>query len=187
MPDFTGTIKNDTINGTAQGVSDTIKGGRGNDTLNGFSGNDYLSGGRGNDLLIGGSGSDVMSGGLDADVFRFSAGHIQNNAIDWITDFDFTQNDSLSFLPSANGQNIEILSATATYVQNNEFSGFDISNSARGRELILEVRNTGTGAVERIVLIDSYSAASHDQWTAYLDTLGFEGTIGANLDTVILM
>lgn len=186
MTDLTGTNGDDNLQGTAQGVSDTIQGGRGNDTLNGFSGNDYLGGGRGDDVLIGGSGSDVMSGGLDSDIFRFSAGHIQNNAIDWIVDFSFNQNDALSFQSSANGQNIEILSATATFVGNSEFSGFDLSNSASGRELIIEVRNTGTGAVEKIVLMDSYSASNHDQWTAYLGTLGFEGTITANLDTVVL-
>lgn len=186
MPDFNGTSGNDNLSGTAQGVSDTMRGGRGNDQLSGFSGNDYLSGGRGNDILIGGAGSDVISGGLDADVFRFSAGHIQTGAIDWITDFSFEQNDSLDLRSSANGQDIEILSATAAFVANSEFSGFDLSNSARGRELILEVRNTGTGAVERIVLIDSYSAGSHDQWSAYLGTLGFEGTISASLDTVTL-
>lgn len=186
MANFNGTSGDDNLNGTAQGVSDTIRGGRGNDILSGFSGNDYISGGRGNDILIGGAGSDVMSGGLDADVFRFSAGHIQDKAIDWITDFDFNQGDSLDFLSSGNGQKIEIVSATAAYVANTEFSGFDLSNSARGRELILEVRNSGTGAVERIVLIDSYSAASHDHWTAYLGTLGFEGTISATLDTVTL-
>lgn len=186
MSDINGTNGNDTLPGNAQGVSDTIQGGRGNDTLSGFSGNDYLGGGRGNDILIGGAGSDVMSGGLDTDKFVFSAGHIQSGAIDWIVDFSFNQNDSLDFLASGNGQGIEILSATATFVSNGEFAGFDLSNSANGRDLILEVRNTGTGAIQRIALLDSYSAASDGQWQAYLGTLGFAGTIAADLDTVTL-
>jgi Ca2+-binding RTX toxin-like protein len=186
MADINGTVGNNILLGNAQGQSDTIQGGRGDDVLNGYSGNDYLGGGRGNDILIGGSGSDVMSGGLDADVFRFSAGHIQNGAIDWITDFSFNQHDSLDFLSSANGQNIEIMSATATFVSNAEFAGFDLSNSAHARDLILEVRNTGTGAIQRIVLEDSYSHASSGQWAAYLDTLGYHGAIAANLDTVTL-
>jgi Ca2+-binding RTX toxin-like protein len=186
MSDINGDSGDNILSGNAQGVSDTIQGGRGNDRLSGFSGNDYLGGGRGNDILIGGAGSDVMSGGLDSDVFRFSAGHIQDEAIDWITDFSFNQNDSLDFRSSANGQDIEILSARTGFVTNNESWGFNVPNSERGRELILEVRNTVTGATEQIVLIDSYSNSSHDQWAAYLVTLDFQGTITDTLDQITL-
>lgn len=177
MPDY---------NGTAQGVSDTIVGSRGNDTLRGFSGNDYLGGGRGNDVLIGGAGSDVMTGGLDSDTFQFAAGHLQQDAIDWITDFSFNQADSLSFTSSGGGQNIEILSATAAFVDNTAANGFGLANSTAGRELILEVRNSVTGATQQIVLIDSFSAANQVQWQSYLETLGFTGSINATTDTVTL-
>lgn len=125
-------------------------------------------------------------GGVDSDVFRFSAGHIQRGVVDWIVDFSFNQNDSLEFLASANGQNIKIMSATASFVNNTLFSGFDLSNSANGRDMVLEVRNTGTGAVQYIALLDSYSAANDGQWTAYLATLGYNGPIAASLDTVTL-
>lgn len=185
MADIEGGNGDDTLNGNGAGESDTIRGGRGNDSLSGQSGDDFLGGGRGNDVLTGGSGSDVMEGGLDSDTFRFSAGHIQADAIDWITDFSFTQNDGLQFLTSASGS-IEILSATATFVDNQSFNGFDLSNSANGRELILEVRNTGNGNVQQIVLVDSFSNSNSAQWQAYLTSLGFTGTIDANTDTVTL-
>ena len=177
MPDFPGTSGNDNLTGTAQNVGDTISGGRGNDTLSGLSGNDYLSGGRGNDILIGGAGSDVMSGGLDSDTFRFSAGHITQGSIDWITDFSFTQNDSLDFRSSGGGQDIQILSVTSAFVQNTSYSGYDFGNSARGTDLILEVMNTGTGAIEKIVLLDSYSNSLSGQWANYLATLGYTGDV----------
>lgn len=177
MPDIVGTNGDDNLAGTAQGVGDTISGGRGNDTLSGFSGDDYLSGGRGNDILIGGSGSDVMSGGLDADTFRFSAGHITQGAVDWILDFSFNQGDTLDFRASGGGQNIEIVSVTSAFVQNTSYSGYDFGNSSRGTDLIIEVKNTGTGAVEKIVLLDSYSSALSGQWTNYLATLGYTGDV----------
>lgn len=76
----TGTIFNDTINGT--GEQDVLDGGWGNDVLNGLGGNDKLVGGLGNDrlnggdgddLLIGGWGKDVLTGGAGKDVFRFES------------------------------------------------------------------------------------------------------------------
>lgn len=184
MANIEGTNNDDNLSGNAN-QGDTIQGGRGNDKLSGQSGDDFLSGGRGNDLLIGGSGSDVIAGGVDSDTFQFSAGHITQDAIDWITDFSFNQNDSLKFLASASGS-IEILSATATFADNTTFNGFDLSNSANGRELILEVRNTGNGAIQKIVLIDSYSAGNSAQWEAYLANFGYTGGIAADLNTVTL-
>ena len=184
MANIEGTNNNDNLNGNAN-QSDTVFGGRGNDKLSGQSGNDYLNGGRGNDLLIGGSGSDILTGGLDADTFQWSAGHIAQGVVDWITDFSFNQGDTLNFLASASGS-IEIVSAKADFVDNTAFNGFDLSNSANGRELVLEIRNTGNGAVQKIVLIDSYSAANNAQWEAYLATFGYTGGIAADLNHVTL-
>ncbi len=76
----TGTIFNDTINGT--GEQDVLDGGWGNDVLNGLGGNDKLIGGLGNDtlnggdgddILIGGWGKDTLTGGAGKDVFRFES------------------------------------------------------------------------------------------------------------------
>jgi Ca2+-binding RTX toxin-like protein len=185
MATINGTIGNDALTGNSQGVGDEIYGGRGNDALSGLSGDDYLSGGRGNDVLIGGSGSDVMAGGLDTDVFRFSAGHITQNAIDWIVDFNFNQGDTLDLLASATA-GIEIVSATAAYVTNGSFGAHSLENSASGRELILEVRNTSNGSVQKVVLLDSYSNSNSVQWDTYLDSFGVNITINDTLGTITL-
>lgn len=171
---LTGRGGNDTLNG--ENGADTLIGNRGNDTLNGGSGNDVLRGDRGADIVVGGSGTDVMAGGLDADTFRFSAGHINNGAVDWILDYGFTQQDTLDFRGSA-GANIQIVSATRGFVQNTSANGVSLDNAAGSQDLILEVRNTGTGAVERIVLLDSYASGSAGQWQAYLSALGYTGGI----------
>jgi Ca2+-binding RTX toxin-like protein len=92
----TGTIFNDTINGT--GEQDVLDGGWGNDVLNGLGGNDKLvgglgsdrlNGGDGDDLLIGGWGKDVLTGGAGKDVFRFEStlDSLALSQRDVITDF----------------------------------------------------------------------------------------------------
>jgi Ca2+-binding RTX toxin-like protein len=58
---------NDTINGSATGVSLLLIGGAGNDTLTGGRGNDTLDGGEGNDVLTGGKGLDTLNGGAGND------------------------------------------------------------------------------------------------------------------------
>jgi predicted extracellular nuclease/uncharacterized protein YjiK/Ca2+-binding RTX toxin-like protein len=66
------------INGTGNGLDNTIagnaaanilSGGGGNDTLNGGGGNDTLNGGDGNDILNGGAGADTMEGGMGDDTY----------------------------------------------------------------------------------------------------------------------
>ena len=47
--------------------ADTLNGGNGNDLLNGGNGNDHLFGNAGADTLFGGLGNDVLNGGLGAD------------------------------------------------------------------------------------------------------------------------
>ncbi|GCL40826.1 alkaline phosphatase [Dolichospermum planctonicum] len=72
---------NTAINGTGNGLDNTITGnsgdntldgGTGNDTLIGGAGNDTLLGGTGNDTLIGGAGNDSLVGGTGNDTYLFS-------------------------------------------------------------------------------------------------------------------
>uniref|UniRef100_UPI002627EBE3 calcium-binding protein n=1 Tax=Propionivibrio sp. TaxID=2212460 RepID=UPI002627EBE3 len=56
------------INGTGNGLANTINGNSGNNVLNGGAGADILSGGDGDDLLIASSGSDTVLGGAGNDV-----------------------------------------------------------------------------------------------------------------------
>jgi Ca2+-binding RTX toxin-like protein len=186
-----GTSGSDTLVGNAKGEDDTINGGRGDDHITGLSGDDFLSGGRDNDTLIGGIGSDVMSGGsmtsaggIDSDVFEWSAGHIGEGNIDWVTDFSIGS-DVLSFRSSGGGQNLVIDSATRAYVTNTTFNGNNLDNNVdTGTDIILTVRNSVTGATQQIVLLDSWSGTLAPQWDAYFTSLGL--TLGDNVGKVTL-
>jgi len=68
------------LNGTGNGLSNSLtgnaaanvlRGGDGNDALAGGSGADTLYGDAGNDLLRGGAGNDLLYGGAGNDIFRF--------------------------------------------------------------------------------------------------------------------
>jgi VCBS repeat-containing protein len=81
MAILNGTIKADTINGTA--AADRIFGDNGNDSINGGAGDDYIDGGNGSDMLSGGAGNDEIDGGNGQDTlllagnradYRFFAG-----------------------------------------------------------------------------------------------------------------
>src|SRR5262245_10208083 len=64
---ITGNSDNNVLSGG--GGADHIIGGDGNDTLNGGSNNDTLEGGGDNDTLNGGSGADAMAGGSGDDMY----------------------------------------------------------------------------------------------------------------------
>jgi Ca2+-binding RTX toxin-like protein len=57
------------LNGTGNGMDNTIIGDRGDNSLDGAAGNDSLSGGLGNDTLLGGSGNDTLEGGAGNDTY----------------------------------------------------------------------------------------------------------------------
>ncbi len=166
------------LTGNAKGIQDSIIGTASDDVINGLSGDDVLRGGRGNDTIIGGAGSDVLVGGLDADTFEWSAGHITAGATDWITDFSLLQGDSLFFRASGGGQNIEIVSVTKEYLNTLSVAagGSDSvsldNNVATGHDVTFVVRNTVTGAEQKIVLMDAWSGALATQWDEYLTSLG---------------
>ncbi|WP_256358687.1 calcium-binding protein [Pseudomonas sp. PDM27] len=61
------------INGTGNGLNNTLVGNSAANVLDGGSGNDSLSGGEGNDRLIGGAGKDTLVGGNGNDIFDFNA------------------------------------------------------------------------------------------------------------------
>ncbi|MCZ0962773.1 calcium-binding protein [Paracoccus benzoatiresistens] len=63
------------INGSGNGLNNSLTGNSAANQLVAGAGNDILSGGTGQDSLNGGAGTDVLSGGLDAtrDVFIFNA------------------------------------------------------------------------------------------------------------------
>ena len=109
-----------TINGTGNGLdntltgntagnaldggsgNDVLKGNAGSDALLGGVGNDKLIGGDGNDLLVGGTGDDIAAGGAGSDVFAFRSGFGTDRVVDFGTD-DFIDLRGFGF---ASGQGV---------------------------------------------------------------------------------
>jgi len=150
-------VTTNTITGTAQGVSDTLFGTHANDRISGLSGDDVIYAGRGDDVVIGGQGNDVMVGGLGADEFQFSAGHIGDGEVDYITDFSLRFGDTLNFLDSANGT-FEVLSIERDFLDETTANGVDLKNNVNfGTDVTFTVRNSENGNTQEIVLLDSYA------------------------------
>jgi serralysin len=74
------------INGTGNGLANTLTGNSGNNTLAGRAGNDTIMGGAGNDKLYGELGNDVLTGGTGNDRFVFDDA-VSSSNVDTITDF----------------------------------------------------------------------------------------------------
>ncbi len=85
------------------GGADILNGLAGNDTLNGEAGNDTLDGGANDDTLSGGAGQDRLTGGTGADAFLFTAADIRRTGPgfglaadkDVILDLSFAANDRI--------------------------------------------------------------------------------------------
>jgi hypothetical protein len=68
------------------GGNDVLKGGEGSDALLGGQGNDNLNGGADNDLLVGGAGNDVITGGAGSDVIALRPGFGADKVLDFGAD-----------------------------------------------------------------------------------------------------
>lgn len=164
------------IEGTNSGVGDSLGGTRDADQIKGLSGDDYIYAGRGDDTLIGGTGSDILNGGPGADTFQWSAGHLQNGAVDYVKDFSLNAGDTLKFLDSY-GQDFEVLAVVRTKLDITEFNGRDLDNNvSHGTDVVFTVRNAADGTTQEIVLLDSWSGSLDSAWDAYLATMGLAFT-----------
>jgi Ca2+-binding RTX toxin-like protein len=75
------------INGTGNGLANTLLGNTGNNILSGLGGNDQIGGGTGIDFIFGGAGNDDLTGGTGADRFQFDAALSAATNVDDILDF----------------------------------------------------------------------------------------------------
>lgn len=135
------------INGTGNGLDNTIKGDANNNTLKGKDGKDILTGRGGNDILVGGTGTDSLTGNSGDDRFTFDTGAAFNNTtvgLDTITDFinfgldnDQIVLDKTTFtaLKSVTGDGFSVASEFAVVV----------SSSAAATSSALITYNSGTG------------------------------------------
>jgi Ca2+-binding RTX toxin-like protein/subtilisin-like proprotein convertase family protein len=155
------------LNGTGNGLNNTMTGnasanlltsGLGNDALNGAGGNDILLGGDGNDtltdttgnnLLDGGTGTDTLTGGAGNELFIGGTGNdtiTTGNGADIIA---FNRGDGMDTVSGGIGTDNTIsLGKGINYA--------DIALSKVNNNLILEV-----GAGEQITLTDWYNTAAN--------------------------
>lgn len=89
------------IDGTGNGLDNTIVGNEAANTLRGLAGNDTISGGAGKDVLIAGAGKDYLTGGADADTFVFGAADA--SSVDTVRGFSAAEGDKLVFNPDDYG------------------------------------------------------------------------------------
>lgn len=100
------------INGTGNGLANTITGNTGNNTLNGAWGDDTLNGGNGNDIFQDDNGADRMVGGLGDDTYYVdNVGDTTIEVAGQGTDSVFS---SVSYLLWEQSQHIELLTLTGT-------------------------------------------------------------------------
>jgi len=126
------------INGTGNGLDNTLTGNSANNVLSGGAGNDVLNGGAGNDVLIGGTGMDTMTGGTGNDRFVFADGDFSSKTAtgaDVIVDFTPGDKIDLSL--------VDALSTATPYNQPGDqafvFIGHNRFHIETGRELRYDV------------------------------------------------
>jgi len=121
------------VNGTGNGLDNSITGNAAVNNLIGGAGNDTLNGGAGNDILIGGTGKDTLTGGTGSDMFRFIAKDNIDKIVDYIVVDDTIQLEDSIFTA---------LTTIGTLAANN----FIIGTSAVDSNDFI-VYNTATGAL----------------------------------------
>ena len=123
----------DDINGTGNGLANTLTGNSGDNVLTGGAGNDRLIGNAGNDTLDGGAGVDTMIGGLGDDTYvRDAATDVITEGLNAGTD---TVQSSLNYTLAANLENLELTGAALTgtgNTLNNIITGTSGNNTLTG-------------------------------------------------------
>ena len=165
---------NTAINGTGNGVANTITGNGAANTLVGGLGNDILSGGAGTDLLNGGAGVDTLTGDAGNDTFAFVAGDSGTvlGAIDTVA--DFTAGDLIDL--TAFGGGLNFIGSAA----------FSAVNQVRYSTGVVEINTVGVNGSEMSIGLTgspALTAASFLGVIAAPTPIVFNGTAGANIWT----
>nr|WP_319512889.1 DUF4214 domain-containing protein [uncultured Cohaesibacter sp.] len=136
----------DAINGTGNGLANTIRGNAadntltgldGHDTLYGNNGSDILYGNQGNDSIFGGNGNDTLYGGWGGDSMSGNAGndiYFVDNIDDIVSELSGEGIDriysSISFSLTSDGANVEHLTLTGS--DTIDGIGNDLANTIKG-------------------------------------------------------
>jgi Ca2+-binding RTX toxin-like protein len=169
------------INGTGNGLANTITGNTANNTLNG---------GAGDDSLNGGARPDILTGGAGADTFIFQLGQSSVSASDRITDFAIgsdkidllTQSGAAMNAPSSFSR---ATNSTATTLQDvitqvfTDANGALTGNQALGtNSAALVVATTGSIAGTYLVVNDG-TAGFQTSNDLVVNLTGYTGTLPA--------
>ena len=113
----------DAINGTGNGLANTITGNAAANNLSGLGGADTLIGGGGDDYLYGGSGNDILRGGAGADVLT---GGSNIDKFDWDNvgeaGLGTTRDQVMDFVHGADKLDLSTIDARTNVTGNNAFS-----------------------------------------------------------------
>jgi Ca2+-binding RTX toxin-like protein len=168
------------INGTGNGLANTITGNSAANTLSGQAGIDFLIGGDGNDLLIGGADADILTGGSGIDTFRCVLADSLLAAYDRITDLAIGTDviDGPNAVAAARINKLGAVSALSELAISSVLtSSTFVSN---GASIFTFVDTSGT----RTFLALNDAIAGYNSVTdCLLEISGFSGSIG-NLSVV---
>lgn len=159
---LTGLGGNDTLIGN--GGNDKLFGGDGGDNLQGGAGNDSLDGGAGGDRLTGGAGADTLIGGAGNDIFDYNALADSDTVAghrDVINDFAGV---GATLLDRIDFQ--DVFGGVLTFIGTAAFSAVgQVRVGASGTDSLIQVNTVGASGAEMEILVHD-GAILPSQWVA---------------------
>jgi Ca2+-binding RTX toxin-like protein len=160
------------LNGTGNGLANTLNGNDGNNVLDGLGGSDLLKGGLGADTIIGGTGNDTLVGGIGADSFVVRQESVYSSLIpggrvmevDTVSDFFTAQGDFVDLTA------IDAIAATGgvndAFVLVGAFSGQagQMTLTFGGGTTTLRLDTDGDGTADYLMKINGNVTADSAGW-----------------------
>jgi Ca2+-binding RTX toxin-like protein len=159
------------LDGTGNGLANTLNGNSGANVLDGAAGNDILKGGDGADTLIGGLGNDILAGGAGGDAFAVRQESVYSSLVpggrvlevDTVSDFSTAGGDYLDL--SA----IDAIASTGAddpFVLVGAFSGEagQMTLTFGGGTTTLRLDTDGDGTADYLMKINGNVTADSGGW-----------------------